>query len=75
MGITHWFSIENARDDLGYEPSIQNDMTEAVQWFIDRGYSRKKSQNSIIEGYTNTRFFKDILLAFLFGALIWAILL
>ncbi|XP_067396257.1 short-chain dehydrogenase/reductase family 42E member 1 [Emydura macquarii macquarii] len=39
-GVTHYFSIEKARKELGYEPK-QFSLTEVVEWFKSRGHGRK----------------------------------
>ena len=61
--------MKSAEDDLGYKPTIQNDLTEVVQWFRDRGHGKKKSQ-----GYTVTQLVKDVLLGVIFAMLIMSFL-
>ena len=39
-GITHYFSIEKARRELGYTPTIQNDMSRVVQHYINTGHKK-----------------------------------
>ena len=73
-GVTHWFNLKNAREDLGYVPTKQNDMTEVVQWFKDHGHGRNKPQSVLKKGYTVTQFLKDMLLALIFAALIFSFL-
>lgn len=61
-GVTHYFSNEKAKRDLGYIPTVQNDLTPAVQWFLDRGHGKKfKKQSSFV------RFLVDLALAFMFA--------
>ncbi|XP_004704584.1 short-chain dehydrogenase/reductase family 42E member 1 [Echinops telfairi] len=36
-GVTHYFSLEKARRELGYKPQ-PFDLQETVQWFKDRGH-------------------------------------
>lgn len=70
-GITHWFSIEAARRDFGYDPKIQNDLTEAVQWFKERGHGKEvsgKPKNQVL------RFVQDLILAILFAIVIFSFL-
>ena len=42
-GVTHYFNISKAREDLGYIPGKQNDLTEVTQWFLERGWGRAPS--------------------------------
>ncbi|XP_066541565.1 short-chain dehydrogenase/reductase family 42E member 1 [Hoplias malabaricus] len=39
-GVTHYFSIEKARAELGYKPR-EYDLREVVEWFRSRGHGRK----------------------------------
>jgi len=39
-GVTHYFNISKARMELGYRPSVQNDMDSVVKWYLERGYHR-----------------------------------
>jgi nucleoside-diphosphate-sugar epimerase len=43
-GVTHYFSIDKARHDLGYHPIVQNDMASVVKWYIEQGYHKGSSQ-------------------------------
>lgn len=45
-GVTHYFSMRKAREELGYEPK-QYDLEDVVQWFRGRGHGKKSSQSSI----------------------------
>ena len=66
-GVTHYFSNQKARRDLGYEPTVQNDMESVVRWYKERGYGRKKKSSF-------KRTFIDILLAVMFFAVIMSFL-
>lgn len=66
-GVTHYFSNDKAKKDMGYSPTVQNDMQEAVQWFIDRGHSKPKK--SFIK-----QLFVDICLAVIFAMFIMSFL-
>ncbi|KAK3593618.1 hypothetical protein CHS0354_025510 [Potamilus streckersoni] len=46
-GITHHFSIAKAQQDLGYHPTIQNDLSSVVQYYISTGHRRTQKQSSI----------------------------
>lgn len=39
-GVTHWFSICKAREQLGYCPTIQNDISEVVLYYTRTGHQR-----------------------------------
>ncbi|CAJ0941739.1 unnamed protein product [Ranitomeya imitator] len=39
-GVTHYFSIEKAKKELGYEPKSFT-MQEVVEWYKARGYGKK----------------------------------
>ncbi|XP_065272776.1 short-chain dehydrogenase/reductase family 42E member 1 [Emys orbicularis] len=39
-GVTHYFSMEKARKELGYKPE-QFSLTEVVEWFKSQGHGRK----------------------------------
>ncbi|XP_026519491.1 short-chain dehydrogenase/reductase family 42E member 1-like [Terrapene carolina triunguis] len=39
-GVTHYFSMEKARKELGYKPE-QFSLTEVVEWFKFQGHGRK----------------------------------
>ncbi|XP_006011120.1 short-chain dehydrogenase/reductase family 42E member 1 isoform X2 [Latimeria chalumnae] len=45
-GVTHYFSMEKARKELGYEPQKFN-FEEVVQWFKDQGHGKKLEMYSI----------------------------
>ena len=38
-GVTHFFSMDEARQDFGYAPSEHN-LDDIVEWFKARGHSR-----------------------------------
>jgi len=66
-GVTHYFSNEKARKELGYSPTVQNDMKEAVQWFIDRGHSKPKKS-------VMAQFLVDLSLALIFILVVMSLL-
>lgn len=39
-GVTHYFSLEKAKKELGYEPQVF-DLQEVVEWFKDHGHGRR----------------------------------
>ncbi|NP_001032779.2 short-chain dehydrogenase/reductase family 42E member 1 isoform 2 [Danio rerio] len=45
-GVTHYFSMRKAREELGYEPKLY-DLEDVVQWFQARGHGKKRSRSSI----------------------------
>jgi type IV secretory pathway component VirB8 len=44
-GVTHYFNIDKARRELGYQPTVQNDLTSVVRWYVERGRHRNRQQN------------------------------
>ncbi|XP_050392992.2 short-chain dehydrogenase/reductase family 42E member 1 [Patella vulgata] len=48
-GVTHYFSIKKAQDELGYSPTKQNDLSEVVQLYRQMGRvkSNRKSYFSV----------------------------
>ncbi|KAG8001376.1 Short-chain dehydrogenase/reductase family 42E member 1 [Nibea albiflora] len=53
-GVTHYFSMEKAKVELGYEPQEHN-LDEVVQWFRSRGHGRKSHSSFLY------RFVLDVL--------------
>ncbi|XP_073785433.1 short-chain dehydrogenase/reductase family 42E member 1 isoform X1 [Danio rerio] len=45
-GVTHYFSMRKAQEELGYEPKLY-DLEDVVQWFQARGHGKKRSRSSI----------------------------
>ena len=37
-GVTHYFSVEKARKDLGYNPTVQNDLSGVVKHYRAAGH-------------------------------------
>ena len=68
-GVTHYFSIEKAKKELGYNPTIQNDMSEVVQYYIQAGHKKNKKTTS-----TLTNFLVNITIAMIFAFLVLACL-
>ncbi|MBN3272998.1 D42E1 reductase, partial [Polyodon spathula] len=54
-GVTHYFSMGKAKEELGYEPQ-EYSMEEVVEWFKVNGHGRKPSL------YTFKKLVRDILL-------------
>ncbi|XP_052762771.1 short-chain dehydrogenase/reductase family 42E member 1-like [Mya arenaria] len=64
-GVTHYFSIEKARKELGYSPTIQNDLSEVVRHYITMGRQKQtKPPSSFLYWVIN------IIFMFMFAALI-----
>ena len=68
-GVTHWFSIDAARRDLGYEPTKQNDLSDVIEWFKARGRCRKKPKASPF-----VRLLKDVFLGVVFAVVLMSFL-
>ncbi|XP_066493719.1 short-chain dehydrogenase/reductase family 42E member 1 [Tiliqua scincoides] len=62
-GVTHYFSMEKAKRELGYEPK-SHDLQDVVEWFKSRGHSRKPQM------YTLRCLFRDVGLILLFAVLV-----
>uniref|UniRef100_A0A6J0VCK1 Short-chain dehydrogenase/reductase family 42E member 1 n=1 Tax=Pogona vitticeps TaxID=103695 RepID=A0A6J0VCK1_9SAUR len=62
-GVTHYFSLEKARRELGYEPQ-QYRFEEVVEWFKARGHGRKRGT------YAVKHFLRDALLVLLFAVVV-----
>ncbi|XP_072168234.1 short-chain dehydrogenase/reductase family 42E member 1-like [Diadema setosum] len=42
VAVMHYFKIDKARDQLGYEP-VDRDVSDMVQYFVERGHRKKPS--------------------------------
>ncbi|XP_062997048.1 short-chain dehydrogenase/reductase family 42E member 1 [Elgaria multicarinata webbii] len=62
-GVTHYFSLEKAEKELGYEPQ-QYSLKEVVEWFQSHGHGRK------VRAYTVKRFLRDAVLFLLFAVVV-----
>uniref|UniRef100_A0A672Q7L1 Short chain dehydrogenase/reductase family 42E, member 1 n=1 Tax=Sinocyclocheilus grahami TaxID=75366 RepID=A0A672Q7L1_SINGR len=62
-GVTHYFSMRKAREELGYEPKLC-DLEDVVQWFRGRGHGKKHSQSSI------KKLILDVALVVVFAAVV-----
>ncbi|XP_061078295.1 short-chain dehydrogenase/reductase family 42E member 1 [Conger conger] len=60
-GVTHYFSLEKAKQELGYEPKEYN-LDEVVQWFKSKGHGRKPP------GFSYKSLIRDTLLIIAFVA-------
>ncbi|KAI7802625.1 short-chain dehydrogenase/reductase family 42E member 1 [Triplophysa rosa] len=66
-GVTHYFSMCKAQEELGYEPK-KHDLEEVVQWFRIRGHGKTHGQSSI------KKLILDVLIVVVFAALILSFL-
>ncbi|XP_054474313.1 short-chain dehydrogenase/reductase family 42E member 1 [Anoplopoma fimbria] len=55
-GVTHYFSMAKAKEELGYEPQEYN-LDEVVQWFRSRGHGRKSPTSSLSRWLLDILFF------------------
>ncbi|XP_061450442.1 short-chain dehydrogenase/reductase family 42E member 1 isoform X1 [Rhineura floridana] len=62
-GVTHYFTLEKAKRELGYDPQ-QHSIREAVERFKAHSYSRKLGR------YTAKHFFRDVVLVLLFAVVV-----
>ncbi|BFZ17471.1 hypothetical protein BsWGS_20510 [Bradybaena similaris] len=65
-GVTHYFSIKNATNDLNYQPTIQNDLTGVVAYYKKLGRV-KGHQSSLILYY----FVNAIIIFFIYNLFIF----
>ena len=70
-GVTHYFSIERARRDFGYEPEPKT-LEGVVKWFRERGHGRLSKGNDDKAGKSSKLWtlFVNVLLAVVIFALI-----
>ena len=70
-GVTHYFSVQKARDQLGYKPTIQNDLSEVVELYVKAGHKRqpKSPSNHGIMYWT-----MNVILMCMFGMLIMSVI-
>ncbi|XP_045213063.2 short-chain dehydrogenase/reductase family 42E member 1-like isoform X2 [Mercenaria mercenaria] len=54
-GVTHTFSIKKAGEQLGYRPTIQNDISKVIQHYINTGHKKhtEKEASSIVHWIVN----------------------
>ena len=45
VGVTHYFKMDKARNELGYFPQ-DRDLKDVVKWFKERGYGRRHAKRS-----------------------------
>ncbi|XP_043562593.1 short-chain dehydrogenase/reductase family 42E member 1 isoform X1 [Chiloscyllium plagiosum] len=62
-GVTHYFSLQKARKELGYNPQEHN-LGDVVEWFKTRGHGRK------VTGYNIKCFIWDVIFLMLLSAVI-----
>ena len=69
-GVTHYFSIERARRDFGYEPEPKT-LEGVVKWFRERGHGRlSKGIDEARKSSKLWTLFVNVLLAVVIFALI-----
>ncbi|XP_051787431.1 short-chain dehydrogenase/reductase family 42E member 1 isoform X1 [Erpetoichthys calabaricus] len=51
-GVTHYFSLEKAKQDLGYKPQSYN-LDEVVEWFKLKGHGKKSCPKSFTNAIWN----------------------
>lgn len=70
-GVTHYFSTEKAHRDLGYTPTIQNDMSGVVQYYRKTGHVKQAgSSRSLVYYIVNVLlglFIASVILSYLPG--------
>ncbi|XP_076447537.1 short-chain dehydrogenase/reductase family 42E member 1-like [Babylonia areolata] len=68
-GVTHYFSTEKARRDLGFVPSVQNDLSGVVKHYRTTGHMRGAGSST-----SSLYWLVNVLLALAFAALIMSFL-
>ncbi|XP_065139759.1 short-chain dehydrogenase/reductase family 42E member 1 [Paramisgurnus dabryanus] len=66
-GVTHYFSMRKAQEELGYEPK-KYDLEEVVQWFRIRGHGKMRRQSPI------KNLILDVVIVVAFAAVILSLL-
>jgi len=68
-GVTHYFNIGKAKRELGYCPTVQNDMNGVLKWFLERGYHVNAERNARLNLRISSVCFLLLLLVLLFSSL------
>ena len=69
-GVTHYFSIERARRDFGYDPEPKT-LDGVVKWFRERGHGRSsKGIDRAVKSSKLWSLFINVLLAMVIFAII-----
>ncbi|XP_028294906.1 short-chain dehydrogenase/reductase family 42E member 1 [Gouania willdenowi] len=66
-GVTHYFSMDKAKTELGYQPQ-EHSLDEVVQWFRSRGHGRKHQRSRV------GRLLRDIVFVSAFFAVVLSFL-
>ena len=66
-GVTHYFSNGKARKELGYVPTVQNDIQCVVKWFLKNGHGKKQAHpiKQVLLDLTTGLLFAILVLSFL----------
>ncbi|XP_078318967.1 short-chain dehydrogenase/reductase family 42E member 1-like [Crassostrea virginica] len=64
-GVTHYFSIKKATRDLGYHPTVQNELSDVLEEYIHKGFKKTKKKQSIIMYY-----FVNLIIALIFASIV-----
>ena len=69
--MTHYFNNGKAKKELGYEPTVQNDMEPVVQWFKAKGHGRSPHPST---AYKTKRLIVNLCLAAIFFSIVMSFL-
>ncbi|XP_061175735.1 short-chain dehydrogenase/reductase family 42E member 1-like [Saccostrea echinata] len=64
-GVTHYFSIKKASRDLGYKPTIQNEISDVLEEYIQKGFKKRKRKQSALMYY-----FVNLIIAVIFASFV-----
>ena len=67
--VTHYFSIKKAERDLGYQPTIVNDIAATLEHYIKQGRKREKKKQSTFMYYVVNTIIAVIFASFLLSCL------
>ncbi|KAF6731058.1 Short-chain dehydrogenase/reductase family 42E member 1 [Oryzias melastigma] len=69
-GVTHYFSMAKAREELGYKPQEYN-LDEVVEWFRSRGHGRKSYRSFVSRLRDILLFSAFVVVALSFLPVVW----
>lgn len=70
-GVTHYFNNGKAKRELGYQPTIQNEMDPVVEWFKSKGHGKSPHPSS---SYKIKRLLVNFVLAAIFFSVVMSFL-
>ncbi|ESO83455.1 hypothetical protein LOTGIDRAFT_197313 [Lottia gigantea] len=68
-GITHYFSINKASEELGYKPTVQNDLSQVVKYYQKIGRVKQPKSSKTLKYY-----FVNLIIFFIIFSIIMSFL-